>query len=554
MLATNCVGVLGGDDAGDWTEVLSALANSCRLKLLCTHEKDRRDLAGLILLGPIGRHHNAQALKERPSIRVITADASAPAAVVRFGIGLSSPSPFRGREVLTASGVPSSALGGSGEVIATADGKPVWTTTSEGGVRHDTCWVTHPWIKKGECVFQHLNSDRFMNLLPLLEWFRCISDWQTWDHPPLRACFVIDDPNLHAARYGFLRFDQLAAEGRLNKYHTSLATVPLDGYYVNHTAARIIRDNEENLSLLVHGNNHTFRELARRRPVSAELALMRQAVARIHRLEQKAGVPVSRVMAPPHGVCSSGMMAAMVNAGLEAACISHGSVLTGNPGVPWTVSLGALPAAVISGLPVLARFGLDHKFEGNTLLASYLNQPIIPVAHHWDFSKGIDILSSAARFINGLGTVIWTSLIPITRSNFSFRKKGHVLQIYTFSRISTAKVPEGVTELQLIIPWLDSERESVECRISGEIPLHPFQVVRNELVRFCVSPGSIVDLEVVRKPIGCLQPYALPRTPLHAILRKLLVEMRDRSMPYLPGSGLPGFFTKTRQRIAPDRV
>jgi hypothetical protein len=227
------------------------------------------------------------------------------------------------------------------------------------------------------------------------------------------------------------------------------------------------------------------------------------------------------------------MMAAMVEAGFEAVCVSHGSVRAGNPGADWTVSLGAFPAMTVAGLPVIPRFGLDHKPENKIWLAAYLNQPIIAVGHHWDLADGTDILALAARFINDLGEVAWGDMTAITRNNYRFRVQGHLLRVQTFSRITTLNVPEAVSEVQLEAPWLDPARESIECRRSGDAASQPLQAAQSGL-RFSVTPRSSVDLAVVRTRGNGEQSHALPRTPLGTIARKVLVELRDRGLPWLP--------------------
>ena len=55
-------------------------------------------------------------------------------------------------------------------------------------------------------AFQHLTETRFLNVVPLIEWLRALSDLRQWKFPPLRACFMFDDPNLHSERYGFICF------------------------------------------------------------------------------------------------------------------------------------------------------------------------------------------------------------------------------------------------------------------------------------------------------------------------------------------------------------
>ena len=419
------------------------------------------------------------------------------------------------------------------DVIATADGQPIWVTICTGRVRHDTCWISDSWIKPGDCVFQHLNGSRFMNLLPLLEWLRSISDYHHWQQPALRACFMFDDPNLHATKYGFVGFEQLATEGKRHRYHCSFATVPLDGYYVSGAAARIFRDNRQNLSLLIHGNNHTYRELAGRESPARQHALMHQAVFRIGQLEQKSGLAVSRVMAPPHGVCSAEMMAAMMRAGLEAVCVSHGSVWTGNMGAGWTIALGANPAMIVEGLPVIPRFGLDRKMENSILLAAYLNQPIVSVGHHWDLADGLDILSSAAHFINGIGSVIWSDMAAIARSNYCFHIRGCVMRVRMFSRVMSINVPTGVSELQLEATWLDPLEETIECQGCERIAPPCASGNLTAGLRIFVTPGSCVEVAVNRTTNRSGPLVSLPRTRVSVVTRKILVELRDRCMPLI---------------------
>jgi hypothetical protein len=227
------------------------------------------------------------------------------------------------------------------------------------------------------------------------------------------------------------------------------------------------------------------------------------------------------------------MMAAMRGVGLEAVCVSHGSVWSGNPGVEWTVALGANPALVVEGLPVIPRFGLDRNPLNPVLLAAYLKQPIIPVGHHWDLAEGLDILSSAARLINGLGEVIWTGLSAIVRSNYRCKVVDKVMRVQTFSRTTAVNVPKDVSELDLEVPWLDRSLDTLHALEFNEGKHSPLQMPATGLgIR--VTGGSAVELKLVGNVNNNVRSLALPKTPPGVIARKVLVEMRDRVMPYLP--------------------
>ena len=141
---------------------------------------------------------------------------------------------------------------------------------------------------------------------------------------------------------------------------------------------RIFREHPERLSLSVHGNNHTKRELGRAYSEDREgRSYCRQAIQRIERFERRTGLAVSRVMVPPYGACSEEMLAALPRYGFEAACISHGSLRFHNKTRAWTKNLGFLPSEMIEGCPVLPRWGLTGPTTNSILLAAFLKQAII---------------------------------------------------------------------------------------------------------------------------------------------------------------------------------
>jgi hypothetical protein len=160
---------------------------------------------------------------------------------------------------------------------------------------------------------------------------------------------MFDDPNLHGERYGYLHFPSLAAAARRDRFHVAVATVPLDQYRVSPRAARTFRDSADVLSLLVHGIDHLPRELAAECPGAGATARVRRGLRQIETLERRAEVRVARVMAPPHGAFSTGMMRACAGAGFEAACVSWGAIWSSNRALAWTEGLGAAPGRLIRG-------------------------------------------------------------------------------------------------------------------------------------------------------------------------------------------------------------
>ncbi len=339
---------------------------------------------------------------------------------VRFTEDPLVPYPFRGRSLRTkVSSQPSIlSLCRDEEPLAICELGPVWAFSEREGAKHYRSAFALPVLPVDGSLLDLLNGGRFLEMLPLLHWLREICASVSPIDPPLRACFIFDDPNLHWPRYGFVDYRQLAEQAEKQNYHVSFATIPLDTWYTHSGTADIFRKNPRRLSLLVHGNNHTRKELAQPYTEPERIFLLRQAIQRIERLERQSGLVVSRVMVPPHGACSEEMLAKFPFCGFEGACISHGSLRAHNKSRAWSKTLGFLPSEIIQGCPVLPRWGVSGDLKNTILLAAYLKQAIILRGHHQDLKDGPELLADLARLINGLGSVAWLNMTEMARSNY----------------------------------------------------------------------------------------------------------------------------------------
>jgi hypothetical protein len=369
-----------------------------------------------------------------------------------------------------------------------------------------------------------------MELLPFLHWIRQVSGNRAWDGPPLRACFIFDDPNLHWPRYGWVNFEQIATHAARANYHVAFAMIPLDTWFTHEATAQVFRDNSERLSLLVHGNNHTKSELARIYSPARRVALLSQAIRRIERFERKSGLRVARVMVPPHGACSEEMLEDIPRCGFEAACISHGSLRAHNRTSLWSDRLGYAPSELINGCPVLPRWGLANSGEHTVLLAAFLRQPIVLRGHHQDLKGGLEVLDGLARVINGLGNVIWSNMTDISRLNYSWRMDGSTLRIKPLGGTLNVHVPAEAEKLlvesmtgQESNVWRASAADgsSMEIRCEEVAPLL-IKEERSLTLETVVTPTSVFDRngEALR-----IAPF----------FRRLLTEGRDRLIGVLSG-------------------
>jgi hypothetical protein len=365
-----------------------------------------------------------------------------------------------------------------------------------------------------------------MPLLPLVELMRSVGALPAVSP---RAAFMLDDPNLHAMRYGYASYPALAAHAQQHRYHIAMAMIPLDGWLARGRAVRLFNTHPRWLSLLMHGNNHVHRELAQPRSDEASTALLAQAVSRIAAFERRSGARVDRVMAPPHGAYSLASAQAMLKVGLDALCANQSPIDANGDG---RIALRGFRRSdfIGGGLPVLPRYHLADP-RADVVFRALLGQPIILYGHHQDLAGGLDVLAEAAAAVNALGDVRWSSLGELAEANYDTRRVDGELHVRMFSRRVRVPVPPGVDRIVLDLPGHEApERELVRCGLrngpheacadTGSVSFP----VRNEtMVTLTLSHRDSVDPASVRAPKRRAWP----------LVRRLLTESRDRLTPVL---------------------
>lgn len=458
-------------------------------------------------------------------------DASAERVNVRFSSDPDVPWVFRGRTVSTtvpANCAPLLPVDGERVLASTAAGA-LWVVRTVEGCAHFRSAMPLQEIPLRGSFAQVFSGSSFLANLPLLQLLAQSSSTGIGVEQTVRASFMFDDPNLHWSSYGYVHYAHLLAQAERENFHVSFATIPLDAWYANPRTAKHFRDHPNRLSLLVHGNNHTKHELAREATAQGCSALLHQARKRIEQLERRASVVVDRVMVPPHGACSTAMLAALPAAGFEGACLSSGSLAAHNPGADWVRELGFRPAEQILGCSVLPRWAMIGISQSELLVAAYLGRPLILRGHHGDLRDGLELLSSAARFINGIGDVQWRNNAGLMGSSYRLNMVGSTANVQPFAREVCVCLPEHATSVVVepAEPGLASERflasglsieGMVSARYDDAVPLTPAggkQTIKLSRSVALAPPDSIPDRGI----------------DVSSVLRRFLTEARDRLMP-----------------------
>jgi hypothetical protein len=424
-------------------------------------------------------------------------------------------------------GIPPLATGQGAEVLASLAGAPAWVR--EG--RLDLVAVGPAELGEAEPLRDRLGAGRSLALLPLLELLRGLTAESAWRPPPVRATFLLDDPNLHWPSYGFLSLPRLGRHAAEHGYHLALAMVPLDARLAHPGAARVLRE-EPGISLCVHGNDHFGGELGRAREEGEALALAAQALRRIGAFERRTGLQVSRVMVPPHEECSEAMAAALARTGFAAISMTRPFPWLSPPPRHWLTATresralaGWQPADLTeSGLPVLLRhpFAGPHFAPAELALRAYLDQPLILYGHHDDLPDGLDLLAERSAAVNRLGDVRWGSLASLASANVRWRLEGDLLRLGPYTRQVTFDVPAEAKQIVVEPPWTE-DGELVQTPNGPVLAGKPFEVS---------EPGPL-DLRLERPDAVSPRSVAPPPRRLRPLVRRLAGETRDRVAPAL---------------------
>lgn len=444
---------------------------------------------------------------------------------VKFSDELEVPFPFRGRTVKTnivrGGGVLS--LHSNEKALAANDEGVLWSVLDTDGVKKFRSVLPLPNISLEQNFNDVFNGECFIQMLVLLQFIRVVSASTHYQNAPLRAAFIIDDPNLHWPSYGFVDYREIAKRAKDENFHVAFATIPLDTWFTHKATANLFAANSQSLSLLIHGNNHAKEELAFNYSDANRKALLLQAIQRIERLETNSNLHVCKVMVPPHGACSNDMLAELPNCGFESACISSGSLRFHNKAKSWTKTLGFYPSETIEGCPVLPRWGLTGNVENTLLISAYLGQPMILRGHHQDLKGGGGKFIEFAKFINTLGDVSWLNMTGLSRLNYQWRIQGKTVWVKPLGLNTVFKPPKGVNEIIVEYPsgidvanWHIVYADGKSCNIfRGEA----FPITEE-------MKGEILIKRDTAKPIS--SSVHVNSTPPKLILRRLLTEVRDR--------------------------
>lgn len=274
-------------------------------------------------------------------------------------------------------------------------------------------------------------ADEYVSLLPPLIFLRHCFAKTCWHGTEATGRLIIDDPLLKKT-YGALDFETLKISMRRFRYGTSVAFIPWNYWRTGSRSANRLLGAHQNLSLCIHGCDHTNREFQ----IGSEAVLTEKAILGKQRMQEhhrRTGIPFEDVMVFPQGLFSKASVPALRSANYLAA-VNSTCFPTDSATNDLAVADLLWPAVTrFNGFPIFKRWYPRSVFE--MALDLFLGKPALIVEHHNYFGDGCKAIEELITTLQDIEPgLAWPSLdIQLTRSNLR-RNLDDITEVRFFTR------------------------------------------------------------------------------------------------------------------------
>ena len=416
--------------------------------------------------------------------------------------------------------------------VLLADDRPVFLRMERG-----SCELFLLSVAQVPDISERLSPSRgvdeyYDQLVPLLIFLRHCFGEMCWHGTQRTGRLIIDDPLLSQA-YGYLNFAALRRSMRSAGYGATVAFIPWNHWRTSRTGAARIFDGSSDLSVCVHGCDHTNKEFEDIDPGSLQWKTD-TALQRMERHKTRTGVAFESVMVFPQGKFSRPSISAL-RASAYLAAVNTTCFPTYGAAEPLTIADFLRPAIMkFDGFPVFQRRYprrlIDFAFD------LFLGKPVLIVQHHDDFRQGYRPFEEFVAGLHKLEPALsWGPLSKqLTESCMvrSVSEGSMEVRFFTgqfrFKNVQTGRIAFTFSKEE------PSASAVSNVLVDGESVTFS---IKNGLLTFEheIDPGQTLDVRVVDRPA---HPVAHKRRDMtHTVsvsVRRALSEFRDNTLTRYP--------------------
>jgi hypothetical protein len=372
-------------------------------------------------------------------------------------------------------------------------------------------------------------QEHYDRLIPVLLFLRHCFGKSCWHGPEPTAGLIIDDL-LFTDRYGFLDYSVLLKSMQRKNYGTSIAFIPWNYWRTSKRSATRILGGNSNLSVCIHGCDHTNKEFEAEDPAY----LARIAGLSMERMEfqrKRTGAGFAQVMVFPQGRFSTAAIPAL-RANNYLAAVNSTCFPTNSAPDDLTIGDFLRPAITrYNGFPLFQRRYPRRLFDFAFDL--FLGKPALVVEHHGFFRNGIEPME---KFVAALYQIqpdlTWPSLdSQLTRSCWMRSLTNSTTEVQFFTRRFQLIHRDAVAGRFLLSKHEPDAMAIQTVLVDGTSIPFSFEKDYLRLEVQADYPGQVLNIDIVdRKP-----PQKLPSGigishNAHVLLRRGLSEFRDNTL------------------------
>jgi hypothetical protein len=413
------------------------------------------------------------------------------------------------------------------KVILTANEQPVFVRLNRGPAAVFLLSLPLPDIDK-PLSRMHGIEEHYASLIAPLIWLRsCFGD-RRWHAPQSTALLIIDDPGL-SMRYGFLDYKLLQESMQRCRYGTTVAFIPWNGWRTSRKNAARLLGEGSNLSICIHGCDHTKREFELADGPRLE-AMAGLAMRRMEAQQASTGAAFEPVMVFPQGRFSARAIKAL-RANDYLAAVNTTAFPADHGADDLRVRDFLRPAVTCyDGFPIFVRHYPRSFFD--IAFDLFVGKPALVVEHHQFFREGCGAMEEVVAGLYRADPALrWPSLSDqLMRSCLERTLPNGSEEVLFFTRRFVFENRRGYPE-RFLLSKHEPDAEAIQSVLVDGVAT-PWTIEHGWLkLEVEAQPGQVRRIEIIDREIARPGTAGLGLAYNTGVLvRRALSEFRDNTL------------------------
>jgi hypothetical protein len=243
----------------------------------------------------------------------------------------------------------------------------------------------------------------FAEMAPVMMFTKYSAGERGWHAIHHYANLTIDDPWLREP-YGHLSYKGLLKEMEKHDFHTTIAFIPWNYDRSEAEPISLLRSHPERFSICIHGDNHDHKEFEDlgSKPLSLQIAALKQSLARMEKFTILTGIPYDNVFVFPHSIGTESILEGLKNYNFLAT-INSSNVPMDRPRPPSLLFTLRPVTLSFANFPSIMRYPASMPSPSAFLgINAFLDNPLFLYSHHDFFASGMDAFDGMADEVNNL--------------------------------------------------------------------------------------------------------------------------------------------------------